>query len=107
MTQKIEHTPTPWGFYNTGEVMKGYCQPFAISQELSANMVAGIFGDVEGGEDTAKANAEFIVRACNSHYELLEALEIALDAVKKYPDHPMTASEVVMRRALRKVRGAK
>ncbi len=35
-------------------------------------------------------------------FTLIEAVEFALDAVAKYPEHPLTASEVILRNALRK-----
>lgn len=62
MTQK--HTPTPWlldGFdicHHTG--------PATI------HVIAKTSTPVEGDE---QANAEFIVRACNAHYDLVEALQ--------------------------------
>lgn len=63
MEQKIKHTPLPW-FYE--QVHKeGY---FKITRD--------------DGEDTHKvasglsqSDAAFIVRACNSHYDLIAALE--------------------------------
>lgn len=61
-----QHTPLPWA--NDCFVVKSL-----------ANGAVGIYGgivichtggwDVRNGRD-AEANAEFIVRACNSHYQL-------------------------------------
>lgn len=36
--------------------------------------------------EQANANAEFIVRACNSHYELLDAAKDALESLRRWPD---------------------
>jgi len=61
MKTKTEHTPTPW----------------AIDTDLSAiispsgQMTARVYGNTT---EEFKANAEFIVRACNCHEALLETL---------------------------------
>jgi hypothetical protein len=68
-----KNTPTPWDCSVTGEVMHGYSQTYAIHESNQPNLIAGIFKDVKGGDDTAKANAELIVRAVNNHAPLLEA----------------------------------
>ncbi len=69
-----KHTPGPFGYYQP----EGYSGFFYIDQKNIADDRSGIgnFAACSTGDETsAKANAEFIVRACNSHYELLEALE--------------------------------
>ena len=44
---------------------------------------SGIIADVEGGlGGKSKANAEFIVRACNNHEELLTACRMSLHDAK-------------------------
>ncbi len=65
------HTPLPWkgtdsrtGIFSAGEPLGknkiiGICAVDAVSRPLSENI----------------ANADFILTACNSHYDLLEALE--------------------------------
>jgi len=93
MTEK-KHTALPWHACNNGE-----CSCFSISSKHHpiATVEHGIWGDsfptiayhpngapyidmnfMEYGEipeEEARANWKFIVRACNSHYELLEMLE--------------------------------
>ena len=76
---ETRHTPTPWIATPSGPVMHGYSQPFAIGEHGKPNLVAGCFGDVAGGEETAEANAARIVLAVNSHEALVEALEACLD----------------------------
>jgi hypothetical protein len=71
-TTTPKHTPGPWASGPTGNVMKGYSQPFAVVQRGEANLVAGVFGDVRGGEAVAKANARLIAAAP----ELLEHLRV-------------------------------
>ena len=70
------HTPGPWTIYDDG------------GEEDSSDIIMAWIDDEDSGEkyDIAamlldrpigerKANAEFIIRACNSHDALLEALE--------------------------------
>lgn len=85
--RKAQHTPGPWIYAPAGKVMQGYSQPFGISQSDKANLVAGVFGDVAGGEEAAKANALLIAAAP----ELLEALKVARVAVKCCLRHVKTA----------------
>ena len=58
--------------------MRGYSQPYGVTQVGHANMVAGVFGDVRGGEATAEANARLIAAAP----ELAEALSEAAGRYK-------------------------
>jgi len=67
-----KHTALPWQLINKS-VIKDQ------NDELIATTVIS-WADFENFE----ANAEFIVRACNSHTELLEALELL---VKEF--HPL------------------
>ena len=57
-----QHTPTPW---------------LADSSGLRAGVGPILFMTTGGytGRSTAKANAAFIVRACNAHEELVTALD--------------------------------
>ncbi len=65
----MEHTPTPWGFERSGP---GTIE-ITATQEGHAHLscIAEVLGPVELN---AEANADFIVRACNAHEDLLEAL---------------------------------
>lgn len=54
---EAKHTPGPWMYTSTGPVMQGYTQPFCIAQTSANNLIAGVFGDVHGGVEIAKANA--------------------------------------------------
>lgn len=72
---EIKHTPLPWkGSHITKDV---HCRDLKIiysaSYEDGENSEpARVYGDTT---KQLEANAEFILRACNSHYELLEAFE--------------------------------
>ncbi len=69
--KKQEHTPVPWeiGYDNdVGPDDEGFWE------WLTAGPARLDY--TSGKEEEAKANAEFIVRACNCHAELLEALSL-------------------------------
>lgn len=67
----IKHTPTPWKVDDY--VMSG--EKYRVFSPADPVAVASVAG---------KANAEFIVRAVNSHDELVEAIKNAIDSL---PDH--------------------
>ena len=58
-----EHTPGPWRLSKNYHILSDDGSIIADIHETESNNIA--------------ANAEFILRACNCHEELLEALEIA------------------------------
>ena len=58
------HTPVPWSIGKRRWITSGDVD------------IARIHSVSKIGENEAVANAEFIVRACNSHDALLEALEL-------------------------------
>ena len=77
-----KHTPTPWRRSTTN--------PFAIntaeggaSRAIAEVSTGEWMPDVFVGANEAIANAEFIVRACNSHDELLAALSDVCDGVER------------------------
>ena len=49
-------------------------------------------------------NAEFIVRACNSHYELLEAVQMTLDALNAQVPYSSVLKET-LKKAIAKADG--
>ena len=62
------HTPAPWAVDNRRSIVKIRTEKREIAV-LSGRL------DSEHGRETIQANAEFIVKAVNSHTELLDALE--------------------------------
>jgi hypothetical protein len=62
------HTPTPWHSPGLLEI-----------HDEQHRVIADCVGDEEVSPDECAANADFIVRAVNSHAELLTALEAAAD----------------------------
>ena len=73
MKKQTGHTPTPWIF------KEGYHNNSMIYSE-NAELIS-VF------QDDNKANAQFIVKACNAHEELVKALKKALDIIEnEYPE---------------------
>ncbi len=74
MTQETKHTPTPW--FSSADGCIG-------TTEDGFNPIPHYSGMVEMAyykEPLALANAEFIVRACNSHDEMIAAVEECIRA---------------------------
>ena len=72
---EIDHTPLPWNWHEQGEANE-YC--------LLTNDKRWVLAFRQNGEiwtKEQKANAEFIVRACNSHDAMLDALDEITDAL--------------------------
>lgn len=65
-----EHTPTPW-------YLQRY--PDEKSVEIKANRGYALIANVYWNEGEVEANAAFIVRAVNSHEELLTLLKLMLE----------------------------
>lgn len=98
------HTPLPWGvsygfsidlndYGKGGAVYVGGPNPNQIGIKLATPWIEGAWDD----DEEAKANAAFIVRACNAHYALVAALEAIL---------PCVGSPVVLRDTPERVRAA-
>ncbi len=86
MQETAAHSPTPWFDNDNGLI-------YATSSECQdeAPFVADVIADRErqsfGIMTVAeRANVAFIVRACNAHHDMLEALENALIALRREYD---------------------
>jgi predicted negative regulator of RcsB-dependent stress response len=78
--EKNQHSPLPWE--KTHSVIFSSYVKVASCRDFS--------------EDLSKANAEFIVKACNNHYQLLEALKEAVSLVDAhYPKQAEKLLEVI------------
>lgn len=92
MEKEIKHTPLPYETNYTGNIWGDINNP---EYKGDNPLIAEIYG----GNDTkfGQANAEFIVRACNSHYELLDIIR---DFISDYPNiHQATINEAKKRLA--------
>jgi hypothetical protein len=94
---ETKHTPGPWftkrqGFstvYVEARLRDGWIQEVAAC------------GPTEAGSEQQEANAEFIVRACNSHDQLVAALKAARDLIyAEVADGGYTAQAALIREAL-------
>lgn len=89
MTQKTQHTPTPWDLMPNGhQITKSQYEKGFLRELLIAETNNNYFDFEE-----EKANAAFIVRACNSYESdqkkiaaLVEALEWCLPMVERHMD---------------------
>ena len=80
MTDTPAHTPLPWA-----------SQPLETGDDVGVSIVGSNLGglvcaslpwptEIDSGDySRVEANAAFIVRACNSHYQLVEALRGIID----------------------------
>ncbi len=92
---KTQHTPTPWGILQVCDEV--YIQP------KGNEVLGGHYHTQDILKMTAKrdyANAAFIVRACNSHDELVAAAQKALDFIQSLPYEPAIAASTKAQDAL-------
>jgi hypothetical protein len=78
-TKQAKHTPLPWDALVGPIVTVGINGQGAICQCGEQPRLGGLYLD----RDTAIANAQLIVKAVNSHTELLEALQVCERAMMK------------------------
>ena len=98
----MEHTKTPW-CVSSGVLV---CTPKA---EILANLMPFGVPGIEIGLEEAIENADFIVRACNCHDELLAACKalVACCIVAKHPEDkkPFYESQNLAKAAIAKATG--
>ena len=96
-----KHTPTPWKTEQWVEDVNGLRNDWAIwtdTKGINAELASGIY---------EPANAAFIIKACNAHRKLVEALEIALRYVEEHLDGRLEDPNndvAVIKRALAKAK---
>ena len=109
----MNHTPGPWT-HNFGQ--DGWL--IEAADEEQTYRVACVFEDIgayripdaDNRDDEGEANARFIVQACNSHDELLEALRGLCDELHKgrkldaRKDYSLLVADAQARAAIAKVR---
>ena len=90
------HTPGPWTI--AGVSLNPHEGHVIESDSADGRTIAWTCNSLDNnGEEYISqediANAEFIVRACNSYYALLEALENLLGQLENVSDYCQTCSE--------------
>jgi glucose dehydrogenase len=92
------HTPLPWKASDSGTGI------WSANEPLGKNKIIAICScdAVSRSKDENTANADFILRACNSHYELLAALEACRNIVYRHgQDHQMDILDAAIAKAQR------
>lgn len=93
-----KHTPTPWKVWDhpvpAGEIHIGATGTPLIAKVMLRDASINEF----------EANAAFIVRACNTHEELLFAAEFALKQIKKLATGDIVAAVIELEKAIAKAR---
>ena len=81
---KAQHTPGPWEIGLDDEPMDGV-KGIEINGDDGKITIAYVMAqEITHYTPIDRANARFIVTACNSHYELLEELERAAQLMENY-----------------------
>ena len=80
-----KHTPLPWKIHSVTD--KHHIQIRAKKAGTEFECSPAVLGGWDTSAEENEANAQFITRACNSHYELLEALINLVDIVEVHASH--------------------
>lgn len=103
MQTKTKHTPLPWTIEKTDNryPVGDDRTPWNIEYKHDNS---GLFNErvctmTDGAKHEWQDNAEFIVTACNSHYELLEALKAMLAASGLRPGNEVLLAEAAIAKA--------
>ena len=85
-SKPVIHSPLPWKIRGSDPKQ---VRNYTNIEDSEGNFMCNLFRRWIW-KDISRADAEFIVRACNSHYELVEALEEILEwrdlITQNYPD---------------------
>jgi len=87
----MKHTPTPWEVNDDDSGIIGTWGPDEDDWGLICATDYAISSSVP--EEQRPANAAFIVKACNAHDELVEALKTAIQVMKDNEIDTMLSSE--------------
>lgn len=82
---EVKHTPLPYNISHNddnGDIVVRAKD----NNTIVANVEADYYNPYGNDNKTIEANAAFIVKACNSHYTLLEALKEALIVIERMSD---------------------
>ena len=96
------HTPLPWSF--TSEDCNPEYGSFYIRDSHGQPMI-WLGASTRWKPSENHANAEFITRACNNHYIMLESLEIALEVIDATGPGNYPQAERKIKKAIAKAKG--
>lgn len=85
---KLVHTPTPW------DDASNYPE-FASVRIFAGSHYIATVGNSDDTKAQTEANAEFIVRACSSHEELVAALQYVVNCFDRESCDPMLTLDPV------------
>lgn len=92
----MKHTELPWATGSIGELQE--------DDELEFCRLYGPGENVTICDAWSEANAEFIVKACNAHYGLIEALKMIASIGRKHFDsYESSVFAKIAREAIEKV----
>ena len=95
---KMKHTPTPWTINTRASSLVEYGR-------RSICTCGGYSDGTEETHDENLANAEFIVKAVNNHYQLLEALEACVKEIPFTSFQASSETKVLAQKAIKKAQG--
>lgn len=76
-----KHTSVPWRLQRENLLKLDGIEFLPI---IAIDYIGTAIGAIPTGDDECEANALFIVRACNSHYELVEALKAIMHTAESF-----------------------
>lgn len=91
-----KHTELPWTLLESEDE-----DDYAIIKIDGMPGTTFIAKEIKQGYDDGKSDAEFIIKACNNHYALLEALKGLLDAANVPPGKQVEDGYAKLTKALR------
>lgn len=106
--KKTKHTPLPWGIHHGDDYSAILNTPESSTSEFIANIYSDDIGyTYEDDVVNRQANADFILKACNSHYELIEALNAIVRTQADSDSESVLAYELaeIAEKALKKAKG--
>lgn len=86
-TPEVKHTPLPWNAHSNNN--DDYIDIDSSGTRITSIPLVSVLDNEE-----SEANAAFIVKACNSHYTLLEALKEMVNEYEIFADVPEDYKEL-------------
>ena len=105
----MSHTPPPYEIGKNGSIVTQApdAQVDMTRDGIDVEDTLEFYGGHVICETITSRNAEFIVRACNAHDELVAAAEAAMDALNELigVDYDLSGEQALLKAALGKAKG--